>query len=126
MDNPYKALASAPQEQKVSSTSGLIQLLLGTAFAFIAALIPTVVAPQFRSVFTGFGAELPIVTQLFIDYHLTLWALPILVIAVHFFYPSTKKRKLLSLLLGIFSLLVIIPLMLWALYLPVFQLGQAA
>jgi len=126
MNNPFRTPASELKEQKASSGSGFVQMLLGAAFAFIAALIPEIVTPQFKSVFTGFGAELPIATQLFIVYHRALWLLPILVLAVHFFWPSEKKRKFLPLLLGTICLLAIIPLMLWALYLPVYQLGQAS
>src|SRR5690606_17478879 len=87
MNNPYRTPASELKEKKACSGSGFVPMLLGAAFAFIAALIPTIVTPQFKSVFTGFGAELPIATQLFISYHPVLWILPILVIAVHFFWP---------------------------------------
>jgi type II secretory pathway component PulF len=124
MKNPYEPPLSELKDQSAPSNAGLLQFISGVALAFISALIPTIVTPSFESVFVAFGTELPIATQFFIDYHLMLWSLPILVILVHFFWPK-KKNHSFSLLLGIFSLVLTIPFMIWVLYTPFFPFGQA-
>jgi hypothetical protein len=121
MKNPYEPPSSELEDQSAASGTGLFPLIWGVVFAVLSALIPTAVTPSFKEIFDSFGAELPMATQLFLDYYLLLWSLPILVIVVRFSWP--KKRKL-PLWLGIFSLALTIPLSMWALYSPIFYLGK--
>jgi type II secretory pathway component PulF len=121
MKNPYEPPSSELEGRSAASDTGLFPLILSVVFAVLSALIPTAATPSFKVVFDSFGTELPMVTQLFFDYYLLLWSLPILVIVVHFSWP--KKRKL-PLWLGIFSLVLTIPLSMWAMYSPVFHVSQ--
>jgi type II secretory pathway component PulF len=119
MKNPYDPPLS---EQKDSpAQAGLLPLIFGVIFAVLCALIPMLFTPSFKSIFDSFGAELPTATQLLLDDHPLLWGLPILVIGAYFLWPKKKK---LPLWLGIFSLAVTIPFVIWALYSPIFHLDS--
>ncbi len=83
------------------------------------------VIPQFKQVFFSFGAQLPLLTRITIDQHLWLWLLPVLVTVTWLFWPRPKQRPLAACLTGIGGLVITIPLLIVAMYLPIFQLGQA-
>lgn len=102
-----------------------VALLVGVLCAIIAAAVPALVVPRFREVFESFGAELPFLTRLFMDHHYVLWLLPVLVIATWFFWPKVPHRSLAACLLGIGSLVLIVPVLVVAMYLPIFQLSTA-
>lgn len=93
----------------------------------LAALVPAIaswVVPGFRETFASFGAELPLLTRFFVNHTVTLWMLPVLVLAAWLFWPRRERRGLAALLVGAGSLLVF-PVMVFAMYLPIFSLSQA-
>lgn len=127
MSHPYRPPQSSVE---VASGSGagitsVILPIIGLVCALLTALTPTMVIPQFQQVFSSFGAQLPLLTRIAIDQHLGLWLLPLLVIAVWLFWPRPKQRPLAACLVGAGGLVIIIPLLILAMYLPIFQLGQA-
>ncbi|QKE63299.1 hypothetical protein HNE05_07965 [Aquipseudomonas campi] len=126
MTNPYQTPESAFEAAPKSSNdlAAVIQLIVGLVCALIAALVPALVIPQFQQVFNGFGAQVPLITHIALSYHLWLWTLPIFVIAARIFWPKTQRRPLASCLLGVISLVIVIPAMILAMYLPIFQLGR--
>lgn len=96
---------------------------IGVLCAAIAAIIPPLLIPQFREVFMSFGAELPPLTALFVHYSYALWLLPILVVAGWLYWPEAPRRSLVACLIGAASLVLVVPVLVVALYLPVFQLS---
>jgi type II secretory pathway component PulF len=101
-------------------------LAVGLSFAALAAAIPPFVAPKFREVFESFGAELPLITTLFVQYDFILWLLPVLVLAAWFYWPKKQRRALVSCVIGAISFTVIISAFVVAMYLPIFQLGTTS
>jgi len=127
MTHPYRPPQSSVEVASASGSgiTSVILPILGLVCALLTALTPTIVIPQFQQVFSSFGAQLPLLTRIAIDQHLWLWLLSLLVIAVWLFWPRPKQRALAACLLGAGGLVIIIPLMILAMYLPIFQLGQA-
>lgn len=126
MNTPYRTPQSSVATEPTSgSNTAIILLLTGIAAALLAALVPTLVVPQFQQVFASFGAELPLLTRLALEQHLWLWLLPVLVIAAWLFWPRPRQRSLAACLVGAGGLAIIVPLLILAMYLPILQLGQA-
>ncbi len=88
--------------------------------------MPMLYTPQFRLVFESFGAELPMVTNLFVHYNQVFWLLPALVIAAWFFWPTAQRRALAACLIGVASMVLVVPATVAAMYLPVFASGNAS
>jgi hypothetical protein len=101
------------------TTSEKIALTVGLLSAAITAAVAELVIPQFRAVFEGFQAELPTATMLMVDYYRALWLLPLAVLGIWYCWPKPKHGALSSCLIGIASLVIVIPLMTYILYLPV-------
>jgi hypothetical protein len=93
--------------------------------ASLSAAVPTLIVPQFSQTFDAFETDLPQLTQWVLSYHSILWALPVLVLVAWFFWPVPKHRPLASCLVGIFGLLLLTPLVIYALYAPIFGLAEA-
>lgn len=127
MTNPYQSPASAVELPAThgSGSTAVIQLIAGLMCALLAALIPTLVIPQFRQVFTSFGTDLPLTTRIALNYHLWLWLLPLVVIAVRLFWPRARKRPRAACLAGIAGLVIALAATLLAMYLPIYQMGSA-
>lgn len=128
MKNPYQSPASAvaTSPKRVSANGSVILFVIGLITAVAAAAIPMQIIPKFRDLFVSFGAELPAFTSIVVNYHLALWALPILVIATKILLPTAKGRALVPFLIGVLGLVLIVPLVILALYLPIFMLGGMA
>jgi len=123
MTNPYQTPATqsadhAPPPKKF----GLAISLLLTA---ITALVLSFVAPNFRSVFSAFDAELPWWSSMVLNGYLASWLLPVAVVAAWFGWPKPHQQSAIALTIGAVSFLVVLPLCLLALYLPIFNLGAA-
>ena len=127
MTNPYQPPQSTFEggSDQGGSATMAIRLIVGLICALIAAALPMLVIPSFQQVFDSFGAQLPLMTQLALSYHLWLWVLPILVIAAFMFWPKAERRPLAACLTGVIGLTLTSVVMILAMYLPVFALGQA-
>ena len=99
---------------------------LVTIGAFISFILISYVVPEFEALFEGFGAELPAFTRLIINVHehFYLLALPGVTgnILIHNF-----KNWLGWWLVGFSGAmgLLLLPLIVIAMYLPVFEMGKA-
>lgn len=99
-------------------------LLVGLILAAIAGFVTFKAVPGFKDVFQSFGADLPMVTSLALQFYPALLALPLLVLAVWFAWPQKEKRDRVAFVMGAASL-VAVPLLLAAvMYLPIMQLGS--
>jgi type II secretory pathway component PulF len=108
------------------STSEKIALSVGLLCAVITAAVAEAVVPQFRSVFEGFQAELPTLTMLAVYYYHALWLLPLLVLGIWYRWPRPGHRALFSCLTGVAGIVIVIPVLVYAMYLPVFNHGAAS
>lgn len=122
MSNPYQAPTSATPTVPSSGRPAL--LVIGLVCAILAALIPTLLVPQFGQIFESFGAELPSSTRLLLQGYLALWALPGFVLLAWLFWPQPQRRAAAACWVGALSLVLIFPLCMGALYLPIFMLSK--
>ncbi|MGH8080038.1 MAG: hypothetical protein ACREP7_05645 [Lysobacter sp.] len=80
------------------------------------------VVPEFKQVFVSFGGDLPLATQMLIDYPWALCALPVLVLGLWALTPR-RRRDSLACVSGVLLGLAVIPLTAFVLYLPIFMLA---
>ncbi|QDH71472.1 hypothetical protein [Marilutibacter alkalisoli] len=125
MTNPYRAPTAQATERHRSAKPGIAVLLVSLCLAGITALILTVVVPNFRDVLASFGAELPWLSRAVMDGYLVAWLLPACVAVAWFRWPNPRQRRIAALVIGLISLLVVLPMCLLALYLPIFSLATA-
>ena len=109
---------------KRESGAGIVLFVVGLSGALILAGVATAVIPQFRELFKGFGADLPVATQLVVDYYLYLWFSPLMVVAVRFAWPVKRVRSIAACFFGLALLVLGVPLLVLAMYLPIFRLGS--
>lgn len=105
-------------------------LIIGLVVAMLGVVAVQWVVPQFLDVLKNFGAELPLLTRLFVDGGGFLWLVPLLVpvvsACVPLRTPEDKRRGIVALLLGV-AIGVVLPLLcMFAMYLPIFKLAAAA
>lgn len=123
MSNPYQAPTSATPTVPSSGRTALF--VIGLVCAIFAALIPTLVVPQFGQIFESFGADVPLMTRLVLQGYLALWALPVFVVLAWLFWPRPQRRAAAACWIGVLSIVLLLPLCIGALYLPIFMLAQS-
>lgn len=99
-----------------------VPLAIGLLFSLACGLVPLYVVPQFAQTFAGFGAPLPGLTRIFVDYPWILCALPLLTLAVWASAPA-RGRDVTAGLFGVFAGLLGLATMGAAMYLPIFSLA---
>lgn len=87
------------------------------------------VIPQFNDVFQNFGAELPLLTRMFLSGRYALFALPLIVMTAWALTPRRtppgNERGIVAVLVGIGLGVILLPLCVIAMYLPIFHLAGA-
>ena len=116
---PDIATASRTFAEKTLFTIGLIGALL-------TALIATFVVPQFDEVFRNFGAALPLPTLIVSRFYALAWFLPLFPLALWFGWlgwPAAHKRRRVAAWVALAIPAIGFPLLIFALYLPIFGLA---
>jgi type II secretory pathway component PulF len=106
---------------RTEKAAGITGLVSGVA----AALIPLRVVPEFSEVFRAFGADLPLITRVFVHHAWVFWLIPAAVLLAWFAWPNPRHRALAAALIGTVGLLLMVPTTVLAMYLPIFRLGAA-
>lgn len=96
---------------------------LGIAAAAVAGIAIPLVAEAYLPVFRNFGVELPNLTRWFVDARWLFVLLPLVVVAAWFAWPIRAMRSVAALALGVGSLVVLLPLAVFAMYYPILLLG---
>ena len=99
---------------------------LATAILLATLIIHILIArfvPQFLGVFDRFGAELPLITQLFLPGSLVYWVLPLAGVAAYLIYWIRPKPGLNILAFCAVGSILMVPATIAAMYLPVYMLG---
>jgi type II secretory pathway component PulF len=122
---PYSPPPSAPLAELPAPRRGWEKFLLGVGLlgAIVAPLMAHIIVPQFNEVFRNFGAELPFFTKLLVRGYPALWLLPIAVLAAWFRWPRREFRAVAACLIGALSAALFVPVMIVAVYLPIFKLA---
>jgi type II secretory pathway component PulF len=101
-------------------------LIAGLICGFVSAIVTTIlgvfVLPKFSEVFAQFGATLPLVTKLVINYYLLIWVVP-LGLFFAWRWPGSRRRNMVMGMIGIGSSVAVIPTMIIAVYLPIFAMA---
>lgn len=105
----------------------LVLLCSGVLAAAGGMLAAWMVVPQFRELFATFGAELPLLTRLFVDSGGTLWGLPLLVPLLSLFVrrrgPEDTRPGAVAFGFGLATAFGLPLLCALAMYLPIFKLA---
>lgn len=91
--------------------------------AGLAAGVVSCVVPQFQGVLAAFGPDLPWFSRSVLDAYLATWLLPLSVLALWHVLRDTRQRSTIVMAAGAVSLFVGVPVVLVALYLPIFKLA---
>jgi type II secretory pathway component PulF len=125
--SPPKSEVSTNNNPEMEAAAGRNSVTL-----FVAGLVAVCVlagtvnftVPAFRELFVGFGADLPLFTQIALNYYQYLWLLLLVVIAVRFAWPNKRSAPLAACIVGVGLLIVGMVVVMAAMYLPIFQLGE--
>jgi type II secretory pathway component PulF len=98
---------------------------LTTIGALISFILMMFVVPEFEELFEGFGAELPVFTQLILNVHNQFYLLALPGVIGNLLIQSFKNR-IGWWLVGFTAVMgvLLIPLTVIAMYLPVFEMGN--
>jgi type IV pilus assembly protein PilC len=100
-----------------------ILLAVGLFATVVPMMLGIFVLPEFQKVFRDFGAELPLITSLVIEYRLLVALLPLLVIAAWLYWPNANIRGLAAIVVGVGGAGILAATMVVAMYLPIYGLA---
>lgn len=113
----------------MQKTTELWMLIAGFLAAIAIAAGVNLIVPEFEDVFRNFGAELPLLTRLFVEARYAFFGLPLIVLAAFAWTPRRtppgNERGIVALVIGLGLGVVLLPLCLIAMYLPIFRLAAA-
>ncbi len=98
-----------------------LRFCVGLIMALLPFITGFLVAPSFSAIYSSFSEELPFVTALALHFYWLLLALPMLVIAAWFFWPSRQRRSAAALGIGIGIMFFVTPLYVAAIYVPILK-----
>lgn len=104
-------------------------LAVGLFAATAMAVAVNLIVPQFEEMLRNFGAELPLLTRLFVEGRYAFFGLPLIVLAAWALTPRRtppgNERGTVALVSGIGLAVILVPLCVIAVYLPIFRLAAA-
>lgn len=95
------------------------------AVAALSALIPTFMVRHFAEMYRAFGTEPSWLTRWVVDYTALFRAIPMIGIVIAWRWPDRTRVTIIALAFSAAALLMVIPLLIFALYLPIFRMGAA-
>lgn len=112
-------------KQHIEKTNTGLLIGLGVAWVFLVVLAVAAqfAIPAFESVLSSFGADLPAMTRLTMTYHRAALLLPIITGLLLALWPSKPGNAIAALVFTCLSI-VAVKLMIFSLYLPIFELGD--
>ncbi|AVP99159.1 hypothetical protein C7S18_19175 [Ahniella affigens] len=124
MTNPFGApnakVGTVPAARRGDRTILITGLLLTTFSATVISLV----VPRVAAFYEALGSALPILTLLCVQFYLVAWLMPVLVVAIAVVWPTPTQRTFLLNVFGIMLPIAILPLVFFALYLPMLQLAE--
>ena len=101
----------------------LLMVVTGLLISVIMAALSTYITPQLALLYTNFGAELPAVTNMALNYYGVAWLLPIIVLCVAMMWPNRESCGMISMVVGAVGSIVLFLATQAAAYLPVLTMG---
>ena len=102
-----------------------ILLASGILVATITAITPQFIIPHFVNVFSSFGTELPLITQIVLKFYGVVAALPFLVLIAWFFWPNRNRRAIAACLIGFGGSFLISSIIMFSMYWPIFEMSPS-
>ena len=96
----------------------IILLLLGEAIAFV------LIVPEFEKLFSGFGANLPILTRIILFSPFLIWLLPLFAIGLMYNGMRRDRGYLLPIFFIFLSGILLLPATWYGLYLPIWEMAE--
>jgi hypothetical protein len=127
MQNPYQP-PGAPVSETDAAARAKRQtwfFIVGVLCAAVGALVPTILVPQYKELFAGFGSELPMATSVLVRFYPALWLFPVLLLFAKGTWPKIANRGGAVAVAGLSFLVIVIPLTFYLLYLPIFRMAEA-
>jgi LPXTG-motif cell wall-anchored protein len=127
MQNPYQPPAAPVSEADASAQSRRQAwfFIAGLLCALIGALVPTLLVPAYKELYAGFGSDLPLATSILVRFYPALWLFPVLLFIARVSWPKTGNKSNVLAIAGLAFLVIVVPLMFFLLYLPIFQMAEA-
>jgi hypothetical protein len=107
-------------------SKNLILLLIALILPTAAAIAAWFVVPQFATMFSEFGAELPWSTRLLLASYRGWLGFPLLVLVIGLTWPAPKDRMVAAVSSGAILAALMFAFMIWACYSPIFGLAAQA
>ena len=109
--------------------TNMILIVIGVLFAAGAVIAVQLIVPQFEDVFRNFGADLPLLSRVFVEGRAFLWVLPLLVSIVAVLVrprsDGDMRPGIVALLTGLVIGIGLPMACMLAMYLPIFGLAAA-
>jgi hypothetical protein len=126
---PPESDVDAPQDRGPGKTAAeTLLFVLGLAGCLGTAWIAGVLVPHFTGLYTDFSAPVPWVSALVTRFSGVFWALPLLPVALWFGWlgwPRPTRRGRVGAWVAMAIPTLCFPLMIFALYLPIFRMPAA-
>ena len=106
-----------PVVEKILLTSGIV-------VATLTAITPFCVIPSFVDVFSSFGTDLPLITQIVLKFYGLAVVLPFLVLIAWFFWPNRSRRAIAACIIGFGGSFLITSIMVFSMYWPIFEMSS--
>jgi type II secretory pathway component PulF len=107
-----------PVIEKLLLASGLI-------FAALTAITPIFVIPHFVNVFSTFGTDLPLITQIVLKFYGVTAVLPLLVLIAWFFWPNRSHRAIAACITGFGGGFLFASIIMLSMYWPIFKMSPS-
>ena len=107
-----------PVAEKILLSSGIV-------VATLTAITPFFVIPSFIDVFSSFGTDLPLITQLVLKFYGVALVLPLVVIIAWFFWPNRSHRAVAACIIGFVSSFLFSSIMVFSMYWPIFEMSAS-
>lgn len=103
--------------------SGYGGLAAALAATTIAALVPALVADNFRGAFDAFGTDLPAITRFFLHHHSWLFLVPVVLVGLWALWHDNPNRGRVIGVIGTLCAFLMIATAVTAMYIPIFKLS---
>ena len=107
-----------PVAEKTLLASGLV-------VATLTAITPIFIIPSFVNVFSSFGTDLPIITQIVLKFYGVVIVFPFLVLIAWFFWPNQSRRALAACIVGFVGSFLISSIIMLSMYWPIFAMSPS-
>ena len=113
-----RALIMNPVLEKILLDASLV-------VATLTAIGPIFIIPSFVNVFSSFGTDLPLITQLVLKFYGVVIALPFVVLIAWFTWPNRSRRAIAACIIGFGGSFLVSSVIMLSMYWPIFAMAPS-